>query len=141
MAFSQVLQRFHRPVGGLLGDGVVKPGGGVVGVEFLGNGVFPFVEAGTLFLVEGLAQVAADQGVVGIQAGGDLDFRPSLLQLAVTDLGQPISQSGQWVCLVGLNGFLKRRPGVVRFDLGQVGKAQHGLGPGEVRCQCSCLLG
>ena len=55
--------------------------------------------------------------------------------MAVTDLGQPVSQTGQRVCLVGLDGFFKGGPGFVGLDLGQVGKPQYGLGSGEVRCQ------
>ncbi len=87
-----VLQRLHRSVGGLLGDGVVEPGRGIVGVEFLGDGVFTLIELGALFLVVGLAEVAADEGVVGVEAGGDLDLPAARLQVALADLGQAQAQ-------------------------------------------------
>ena len=49
---------------GLLADRVVEPGGGVVRVKFLGDGILPAIQFRTLFFVIGLAQVAADKGTV-----------------------------------------------------------------------------
>ncbi len=89
------LQGFHRTVGGLLGDGIVKPWRGIVGVEFLGDGVFLLIERNAFFLIVGLAQVTADEGVVGIEAGGDFDFPAAGFQIALADLGQPNPRRGK----------------------------------------------
>ena len=56
-----VMQGLHRPVGGLLGNGVIEVWRRVVGVQLLGDLVFALIQPGALFLVKRLAQVAADQ--------------------------------------------------------------------------------
>jgi hypothetical protein len=55
------MQSLDRPVGGLFGDGIVEPGGGIVGIEFLGDLVFPFIKRYALFLVIGLAWADENQ--------------------------------------------------------------------------------
>ena len=133
--FFHIFQGLHRPVGGLLGDGVVEPGGGVVGVEFLGDGVFTLVQFRALFLVVGLAEVAADEGVVGVEAGGDLDLPSARLEVALADLGQTQTQARQGGGLVEADRLLEGRFGLVYLDLHQVGKSQNVLGQGQIRRQ------
>ena len=104
------------------------------GVQFLGNGILALVQPGALLFIVGFAQIAADQGVVGVQAGGNLDVPAALVQMALPDLGQPQTQPrqgspdpAQWL----FKGLL----GLLRLDLRQVGETQHGLGPGEIGLQ------
>lgn len=89
------MQGRHQPVEALLAQGVVEPGGGVVRVEVSGDIVLPPGLAVPLLLVVGLAEVAADQGVAGIEGGGDLDFRPPCLQLTLPDQRQSQSETGK----------------------------------------------
>ena len=79
------LEGFDGPVGGLLVDRVVEPGGRVVGVRLLGNVVLAVDEVGALLLEVGLAEVAAHEGLAGVEADRGLELAAALRQGTVAD--------------------------------------------------------
>ena len=76
-------------------------------VQFLGNGILALVQPGAFLFIVGFAQIAADQGVVGVQAGGNLEVPAALIQIALADLGQPQTQPREGISLIQRNRFFK----------------------------------
>ena len=99
----EALQRLHRPVGGLLGDRVVEVRRRVLGVRLLGELVLAAHEVLALLLEVGLAQVAAQERLAGVEAHRDLDLLAALGQLAVPDEGQPEAQPREGIGRVELD--------------------------------------
>ncbi len=89
------MQRLDRPVGGLLVDGVVEPGGGVLGIEELGLLELGLGEPAALLLEVSLAEVAADQRVVGIEGSGYLDLLGAGVEIPFADLREAQAQPRQ----------------------------------------------
>ena len=89
-------------------DGIIEPGRGILGVQFLGHRHTRARPTRAFLFIVGFAQIAADQGVVGVQAGGNLEFPPPSSQIALADLGQPQTQPRQGVSLIQHNRPFKR---------------------------------
>lgn len=123
------MQGLHRPVRCLFRDRIVEPWGGILGVQFLSNTILALIQRYAFLFIVGLAQIAPDNGVIGVQARGNLDLSASLMQIALPDLGQPEPQPGEGIRLIQRNRFVKGLLGPCRLDLRQVGETQHCLCP------------
>src|SRR5205807_3701362 len=93
----RLVQGLDWPVRGLLADRIVKMRCRVVGVQLLGHGVLALVEPRALLLVIRLAEITADDGVVGVEARRCLDLATSAVQVALPDSGQPQPEPGQGI--------------------------------------------
>ena len=89
------------------------------------QGVAPLLEIG-------LAEIAAQQGIVGVEADRDLDLAPPGVQVAVADLGEAEAEAGHRVGRVQRDRPLEGRLGIGDAEPGQLGEAQHHLGPGQI---------
>ncbi|MEJ2269693.1 MAG: hypothetical protein P8Y04_07970 [Desulfobulbaceae bacterium] len=58
------MQSFDRLIDCLFADGIIKPGGWIIGVKFLGNCILPSIKLGALFFIIGFAKITADQTTV-----------------------------------------------------------------------------
>src|SRR5262249_12925348 len=93
-----------------------------------------------LFVVS-FAQIAADKGVVGVQAGGNFEVPASLIQTALADLCEAQAEPREGISLIKRDRFVKGLLGLLRLDLRQVGETQHRLCAREIRLQGDRLLG
>ena len=82
----RVLQRLHRTVRGLLGDGVVEPRRRVLRIGLLGQLVLAADQVVALRLEVGLAQVAAQERLTRVEADRQLDLPTALRERPVADL-------------------------------------------------------
>src|SRR5438445_12716282 len=108
------MQGLHRPVRSLLGDRIVKPWRGILGVKSFGNCILAIIQRRSFFFIVSFAQIAADKSVVGVQAGGSLEVPATLVQIALPDLGQTQTQSWEGVSLIQGNRFGKGISGLFR---------------------------
>src|SRR5207244_6310351 len=69
----EVVQRFDRAIRRLLGYGIIEERRRILWIERLRNVVLALVPGCALFFVVGLTEVATHDGVVRIQACGDLE--------------------------------------------------------------------
>ena len=133
----QILQGLHRTVDGLLANGIVEVGRGIVRIQLLGQ-VELFGSQGVTLLFEvGLAQITSDECIVGIQSCRDLDIAASLTKVAISNLGESQPKAGQGALGLQYNGSFKSRLGVGKFNLGQSSKTQHSLGTTQFGTHCS----
>src|SRR5207249_3792514 len=85
-------------------------------------------------------QIAANDGVIRIQARRDLEVAASFIEPAVADFREPETESGEGICLVERNRLLKGLSRLRGLDLRQIGEAKNGLCPRQIRLKCDRLL-
>ncbi len=105
-----ILQGFNGAVHALLEDGIVEPRCGVHGVELLGGGKLGCRQGLSLLLIVGLAQIAADEGIVHVEARGDFDFLAAFLKVPLADLRKPETEPRKRIGRVEGDGLLEGGP-------------------------------
>src|SRR5262249_61065289 len=121
------LERLDGPVDALEQDSVVEPGGRIIRVKVFGQPELIGSEEGFPLLVVGLAEIAAQHGIPGVQADRDLDLALTFLEMTAPDLGQTQTQPRQGRRLIELDRALTSLACFAPPHLVQGGEAEHGL--------------
>ena len=88
----------------------------------------------------GLAEIGAEQRVVGVEADGELDVAPPPLQVAAADGGEAEAEARPRIGGVELDRPPERLLRLADVDRGERGEAEHGLHPLQLGGELARLL-